>query len=234
MVAEPAADALLRLSRVSKRYQTGVEEVIACDDVSVEMLAGEVVWLRGASGSGKTTLIKVAAGIVAPDCGEVHVADKALDAGGAGAAARRRLTEIGIVFQDDLLIEEFTAHENVRLPLEAGHWRGDWDREAEDKLTLVGLGDLAGRRPTEMSGGQRQRVGIARALAGGKRLLLADEPTGSLDSRTSCSIFELFADLARRGVGVLVASHDPIFGAYAVRTWDIVDGRVDERAGGAR
>jgi putative ABC transport system ATP-binding protein len=140
-----------------------------------------------------------------------------------------RLNDIGVVFQDHNLIPEFDALENVSLPLRArGVPAREALREAQERLDQVGLAKLGQRFPRQLSGGQQQRVGIARALTGGKRILLTDEPTGSLDATNSASIFTLLRELADAGVCVVVASHDPHVLSVATRTVTMIDGKLSE------
>ena len=139
------------------------------------------------------------------------------------------MAEIGLVFQDDNLIPELTASENIELPLAAlGLTRQESRSQALDSLARVGIAELVDRRPSEMSGGQRQRVGIARALTGGRRLILADEPTGALDSRTSRQLYELLAELASDGMAVVMVSHDPAAEGYATRVATMLDSRLTQ------
>ncbi len=155
------------------------------------------------------------------------VAGQALGSLDEDARALLRLRSVGMVFQDDALIEEFTAAENVALALEArGVKSGAALSEAEMRLAAVGLEGLGPRRPDQLSGGQRQRVGIARALAGGRRIIVADEPTGSLDSETSARLFELITELCRGGVLAIVCSHDPLCADYADSVYEMTDGRL--------
>lgn len=188
---------------------------------------GEYVALLGASGSGKTTLLNVVGGLVAPTAGDVNVAGRQLTTLSETQRAELRLKEIGIVFQDNNLIAEFTAAENVMLPLRARGWSHQKANHAAHQLLLeVGLSGLESRKPVELSGGQKQRVGIARGLAGGRQILLADEPTGALDSVTSRSVFELLKTIAGHGVAVVVATHDPIVLDFASRMVSIQDGSI--------
>ncbi len=165
-----------------------------------------MVVVQGASGSGKSTLLSIMAGLELAEAGDVVVGDRDLRTCSGEERARLRLETVGVVFQDDLLIEEFTAAENVSLPYEArGFDRSDARTEAERWLENVGLRGLADRFPAELSGGQRQRVGIARALIGGRKILLADEPTGALDSATSRSCLGLLRDLCdHEGIAAVV------------------------------
>ncbi len=198
---------------------------MALGDVSLRIEPGEYVALLGASGSGKTTLLNVIGGLVLPTAGDVEVADQQVTGLGETDRARLRLNEIGIVFQDNNLIAEFTALENVMLPLRARGWSRQKADDASNRLLSdVGLKGLEGRKPAELSGGQKQRVGIARGLAGGRKVLLADEPTGALDSVSSRSVFELLKSIASDGVAVVVATHDPIVMGYASRVISMRDG----------
>lgn len=211
---------------VCVRFESEVETVIGLDRVSLSANAGEFVVLRGPSGSGKTTLLHAIGGLQSLDDGHVRVAGETVDATDEAKSAKMRLWHIGVVFQDHNLLPEFTALENVSLPLRAQGHGGDAGSLALEQLQRVGLGDRAQHRPAQLSGGQRQRVGIARALVGGRSVLLADEPTGSLDSATSTDIFTLLRELADNGITVIVASHDDRVVKYADRVIDLEDGRL--------
>lgn len=216
---------LLRLARVCRRFVSPAETVEAVRDVSLTAEAGEFVCLVGASGSGKSTLINLIAGLDVPDDGLVEVAGVDVGALGEGERAQLRLESIGVVFQDHQLVEEFTAAENVALPLEVrGMPSAQALAEAAGELARVGLTGLEDRRPSAMSGGQRQRVGIARALAGGRRIILADEPTGALDSENSQSLFELLARLSSEGTLVIVCTHDDLCRDFADSVYRMHDG----------
>lgn len=219
------------MQRLTKTYVDGPDVVRACDGVTLSVNAGELCLVRGPSGSGKSTMLLACAGLVAADEGTIMVNGRAVSGASEKERAAVRLDHIGVVFQDFLLVEEFCAMDNVLLPLEA---RGLSDREARREagrwLDAVGLGALTDRMPDQLSGGQRQRVGIARALAGGRRVVLADEPTGALDSVSSKEVFSLLARLADDGVAVVLASHDPQAAEVADRTFVMTDGRLDEIA----
>jgi ABC-type lipoprotein export system ATPase subunit len=223
------SSALIRLQGVKLGFQTEAEYVVALADVTLGLDEGDLLAVVGASGSGKTSLINVIAGLLAADEGAVLIAGTDLTPMSQNQRADVRLNDIGVVFQDHNLIPEFDALENVSLPLRA---RGVPPhaalREAEERLDQVGLSKLGRRYPRQLSGGQQQRVGIARALTGGKRILLTDEPTGSLDATNSASIFALLRELADAGVCVVVASHDPHVLAVATRTVTMIDGRLSE------
>ncbi|WP_319804712.1 ABC transporter ATP-binding protein [Nocardioides malaquae] len=203
------------------------ETVKAVDEVDLVAHRGEFIGLFGHSGSGKTTLLNLLAGLDMASSGELVVAGLQL----RGASEERRIElrreSIGMVHQSDYLIEEFTALENVCLPLEARGIRGKVaEEEAGELLSRVGLEGYRDRLPRQLSGGQRQRVGIARALTGGRQILLADEPTGALDSANSEAIFELLRGLCDEGRLVVVASHDPACRRHATRVISMLDGRI--------
>ncbi|WP_309617105.1 ABC transporter ATP-binding protein [Salinibacterium sp.] len=189
--------------------------------------AGDFLLLRGASGSGKSTLLNVIGGLQPLDSGEVLVAGTDVASADDDTLARLRLEHVGVVFQENNLIREFDASENVQLPLRARGFSGSAALEdAKTMLGSVGLGELARRMPSQLSGGQRQRVGIARALVGGRSVLLADEPTGALDSKNSLAIFRLLRTLADDGVCVVVASHDRAAERFASRMAQMSDGSL--------
>ena len=210
---------------VSLRFTSGPDAVTALEGVTVPFRHGELVAIMGASGSGKTSLLNVVAGLEAPDEGQVLIGSTDLASLSENARADVRLQEIGLVFQDDNLLPMLTARENVALPLRARGWTStDAVAEADVWLDRVGLAGMEERRPAEMSGGQRQRVGIARAVAGDRRILLADEPTGALDSATTRDVLALLREMADGGVCVVVVSHDDVVRDYADRVWTMRDG----------
>lgn len=213
--------------KVTRTYVSEAETVHAVDEVDMVAGGGEFVGLFGHSGSGKTTLLNLFAGLDLATSGDLVVAGLELTKQSDERLVRLRRETIGMVHQTDHLIEEFTAAENVALPLEAcGVAPAEALAEAAVLLERVGLPAHARRMPRQLSGGQRQRVGIARALTGGRQVLLADEPTGSLDSANSDAIFGLLRGLCDEGRLVVVASHDPACLRYATRVVDMVDGRI--------
>lgn len=219
------AEPVIRCVGVARRYVGAAETVVALDDVTIAVAPGEFVCVQGPSGSGKSTLLNVIAGLDSPDDGQVEVLGTRTDGLGEEERAAFRLENIGVVFQDDNLISEFTALENVMLPLEARGMAGARGAALES-LESLGVGALGNRLPAEMSGGQRQRIGIARAIVGGRRLLVADEPTGALDSRNSRALFEAVAELCRSGNSAIVATHDPLAQEFASRVVEMIDGRI--------
>jgi putative ABC transport system ATP-binding protein len=212
----------VRVERVSKSYG----RVRALRDVSLEVSPGEVVAITGPSGCGKTTLLNVIASMERPDSGQVTVDGTSITELTDTASYRR--DTIGIVFQLHHLMPMLTARANVELPLiAAGVPRSERHRRAEELLGEVGLNDRSEQRPAVLSGGERQRVAVARALVNGPRLLLADEPTGSLDSESGRRVLAVL-DRARerRGMTLIVASHDPLLGDRADRHLCMTDGQI--------
>ncbi|VEI03251.1 Lipoprotein-releasing system ATP-binding protein LolD [Acidipropionibacterium jensenii] len=229
-MVESSRPEVVRVESVTRTYVSQAGRVCAVDCASVSLMAGEMCAMLGASGSGKTTLLNIIAGLDVPDSGSVMVRGVALNGLSEKERARIRLENVAVVFQDDNLIAEFTARENIAIPLLArGMTFREADQRADDALQELGIGDLGDRPPADMSGGQRQRVGIARALAGEQSVLLADEPTGALDSKASRALFERLGGLAHdHGVCVLIATHDPLCTEYADRIVNVNDGRILE------
>ncbi len=220
---------MISLKNVTKIY--GREEadgVRALDGVSLEIGAGELVSLIGASGSGKSTLLNVVGGIDIPTRGSVHVDGREVTAIGDRELTLMRRDTIGIIFQFFNLMPTLTVLENVTLPAElAGVDREVSRRRAVSLLEAVGMGHRVEHSPHELSGGEMQRTAIARSLVNSPRILLADEPTGNLDSRTGEVVLALLSDLAaREGVTLLMATHDPTIAARAGRVIEMRDGRV--------
>ena len=204
-----------------------VEVVWGARDVSLVVHPYEFVCIYGASGSGKSTLLNLLAGLDLADSGRVEVLGQDVGQLDESGRTRMRLESVGVVFQEHNLVEEFTALENVALPVEAlGLSPGDATEAAAFQLARVGLAGLEARRPDQLSGGQRQRVGIARALVGDRRILLADEPTGALDSKSSADLFELLRKLCDDGLAAIVCSHDTMCREYADTLYEMIDGRL--------
>lgn len=211
---------------VRKSYGEGEMRLVAVDGVSLTVTAGEFVALMGASGCGKSTLLHVVAGLLDGAAGGVEVFGQEMVGRSERDRTALRLKDVGVVFQDHLLVPELTAVENVELPLVmAGVVRGEARAQAVQMLERVGLEGLQDRVPDRMSGGQRQRVGIARAMVGGRRVLLADEPTGNLDTDSSRAVVELVRQLCADGVAALVVTHDPRVAGAADRVLHMEDGR---------
>ncbi|MCL6423541.1 ABC transporter ATP-binding protein [Brachybacterium sp. JHP9] len=219
--------ALLELRQVTRTHGEGARQVIALDSVDLEVRPGEFLAVMGASGSGKSTLLHLAGGLALPTRGDVLVEGRSLPALSVADRAAMRRRTVGYVFQDFNLLPSLTAAENVAFPRELdGASVRDARAEAMEALASVGIADLADRRPHEMSGGQAQRVAIARAVVGPRRLLLADEATGALDSRTGQDVVALLRERADAGVAVVLVTHEPRFAAWADRTVHLRDGRL--------
>jgi len=201
--------------------------------IDLTVARGEFVALTGQSGSGKSTLLYLLGALDRPSHGQIFIEGDDASALDDDARARLRLEKLGFVFQFHFLLPEFTALENVMLPLlRRGLGKARSREQARETLEAVGLAGLESRRPGQLSGGQQQRVSIARALAGEPAVLLADEPTGSLDSESSARVFELFEEQSRaRKLTLVMVTHDPAFAARAPRQVVLKDGRIvsDER-----
>ena len=203
-------------------------EVHAVVDVDLDLEPGELVLLRGPSGSGKTTLLNLLGGLDRPSSGQVRLGDQELSTADDDALASLRSTRLGFIFQSFALLPMLTAAENIEVPLRVV--RADPELRAarvRELLELVGLAGHANQRPEELSGGQQQRVGIARALANRPAVLIADEPTGQLDSRTAIAMMQLIGGLVhQQGAAAIVSTHDPQLAAFADRTLELHDGRL--------
>jgi putative ABC transport system ATP-binding protein len=225
----------IQVSDVVKTYPLGAGEVIAVDHLSVDIAQGEFVAVVGRSGSGKTTLLNLLAGIDRATSGTVRVADAELGSLSESGLAAWRGQNIGLVFQFFQLLPTLTVAENVMLPMDFAKTIpvGERRDRAQHLLERVGVGDQADKLPATLSGGQQQRAAIARALANDPPLLLADEPTGNLDSTTAEAVLELFADLNADGRTIVVVTHEREIRSIAGRQVTLRDGRVvaDERTG---
>jgi putative ABC transport system ATP-binding protein len=217
--------ALLSLLGVTRDFGDGPARVHALRHADLEVEPGELVAIMGPSGSGKSTLLMIAGGLDAPSDGTVLVEGTDLGSLDADGLAVVRRTKVGYVFQELNLLAGLTAAENVAAPLELDGVRaGVANAEAIARLGEVGLAERSAAFPDDLSGGERQRVAIARALVGDRRLVLADEPTGSLDSETGATITALLRSLCDEGAAVVVATHDPGVAGAADRTLRIRDG----------
>jgi putative ABC transport system ATP-binding protein len=223
-----AAAPLIRLRGVRKEYPTAAGSFTALTDVDLEIARGEFVAVVGESGSGKSTLLSIVAGIDRPTAGEVHVGDTAVHALTEAEMSAWRGNAVGIVFQFFQLLPALTVAENVMLPMDfCDRWPSRERRaRALALLESVGVGDQADKLPSRLSGGQQQRVAIARALANDPPLLLADEPTGNLDSRTAGAMMELFTRIVAGGRTLILVTHAASAMRHATRAITIADGRV--------
>jgi putative ABC transport system ATP-binding protein len=218
---------VLELRRVSRTYGEGPAQVHALREVSLDVDAGMMVAVMGPSGSGKSTLLTIAGSLERPTSGQVLVAGQDLAAMSRDDRARLRRQVIGYVFQDFNLLPGLTAAENVALPLELDGIGARKARQASLRaLDALGLAERAGSFPDQLSGGERQRVAIARAVVGDRRLLLADEPSGALDSASAESVMRMIHAACQRGIAAVVVTHDAQLASWADRVVFIRDGRV--------
>lgn len=218
----------VRCVDLCKTYRQGDENIKALDHVSIEIDAGEFVCLSAPSGGGKTTLLNAIGGLDKPDSGEVYIAGQRIDNLSKGERANLRLRQIGFVFQAFNLIPVLTARENVEFVMQVqGVPADDRGKKALATLEEVGLAGLEDRLPGDMSGGQQQRVAVARAIVSRPALVLADEPTANLDSKTADGLIELFRVLnERHSTTFVIATHDQRVMSYAKRLISMLDGRI--------
>ena len=226
--AAPLSTNVIEIDALRKVYRIGAERVVALDHIDLKIARGEVCCLLGPSGSGKSTLLNMIAGLEKPTRGTIDVMGERITTMGETRLAKFRQRQMGFVFQAYNLLPSLTAIENVGLPLMfRGIGRRKRKKAAMKMLRMVGLHTHAKHKPTQMSGGQQQRVGIARAFVGNVPIILADEPTGNLDSKTTAEVMTLIIDRARTlGQTLLIVTHDIRIAAYADRVVHIFDGRV--------
>ena len=223
---------MIRLRGVNKSYQSGGAELQVLKDVDLTIREGELVSIMGASGSGKSTLLNILGLLDDHDAGTYHLADTLIQNLGERRAAQYRNRWIGFVFQSFNLLAFKSALENVALPLYyQGVPRKERNRLALEYLRKVDLENRAEHLPSQLSGGQKQRVAIARALIAKPKLVLADEPTGALDSVATRGVMDLLTELHRQGITIGLVTHDPAVAAYAARRVTIEDGRVRDDTG---
>ena len=223
-------DALIDIHQVTKTYESSGGPCQALKSIDLHVREGEFVAVVGKSGSGKSTLINMITGIDRPTTGEMWVVNAPIHAYNENQLAIWRGKSVGVVFQFFQLLPTLTVLENVMLPMDLSGCFNNGDREhnAMQRLAAVDIAEQAHKLPANLSGGQQQRVAIARALANDPPLIVADEPTGNLDSNTALAVVSLFEELARRGKTVLMVTHDPDLAQRANRLVRIADGRVVE------
>jgi putative ABC transport system ATP-binding protein len=220
-------EAVIELTDVTKIYRTGDIELKALDQVSLHVEAGEFVAIMGASGSGKSTMMNVIGCLDRPTSGRYVLSGRDVSGMRRGELARVRNSVLGFVFQQFNLLARTSALENVELPLEYGGVRGRSRRQkATAALQRVGLGNRMHHHPNQLSGGQQQRVAIARAIVNQPSVILADEPTGALDSRTSVEVMGIFQGLWREGITIVLVTHEQDVAAYASRVVVMRDGKI--------
>ena len=231
---QPGDDPVIRLEKLNRRYRMGTEHIDALGSVDLTVDRGDYLAIMGPSGSGKSTLMNIIGCLDTPTGGSYWLNGRPVSAMNEKQLARVRNTEIGFVFQTFNLLPRTTALANVEVPLiYAGMKRRERERRAKDALETVGLGNRMSHRPSEMSGGQRQRVAIARALVTHPSILLADEPTGNLDSITGREIMALFDRLHAEGNTLVVVTHEAHVAKHACRAIHLSDGNIvkDEQQG---
>ena len=220
---------ILELKNIYKNYMQGKLEVPVLKDISLQVEKGDFLSIMGPSGSGKSTLMNIIGCLDLPTSGSYELAGSDVLSLNENKLADLRLGTIGFVFQNFQLLPRMSALENVALPLVYAGIRKKVRRErAREALVRVGLEDRTSFNPTQLSGGQKQRVAIARAMVNKPKILLADEPTGALDSRSSAQVMELFQKLNEEGVTVVMITHDPGIAHHAKRIVDIFDGEISE------
>jgi putative ABC transport system ATP-binding protein len=221
--------ALIDLRNVVKTYETGAGHVDVLKGITLKVAAGELVGIVGPSGSGKSTLLNMITGIDRPTDGEVMVGGEAVHTLSQNRLARWRGRNVGVIFQFFQLLPTLTILENVMLPMDFCRVYGRRERRerAMQLLAHMGIGAHAHKLPSSLSGGEQQRAAIARALANDPPLLVGDEPTGNLDSKTAAVVFELFEALADEGKTLLIVTHDRSLSSRAERVLHILDGRLD-------
>ncbi len=221
-------DHIINLQEIVKNYYVGTVVVRALRSVTLDITRNEYVAIMGPSGSGKSTLMNLIGCLDTPTSGEYILNGKAVSQMEDNQLAEIRNMEIGFVFQTFNLLPRYTAHENVMLPLiYAGVPKSDRLKRAEEVLTSVGLADRITHKPNELSGGQRQRVAVARALINNPSIILADEPTGNLDSKTSIDIMNLLDEIHSRGNTIIVVTHEEDIALRAKRIIRLMDGEVE-------
>ncbi len=220
---------VIRLERIGKVFRTEEVETHALSDITMEIYPGEFVAVAGPSGAGKSTMLSILGLLERPSSGEYYLRGQPVSSLGVRERARLRNQEIGFIFQAFHLIGDLTVFENVELPLVyRGVAPAERRRRVEQALERVGLSDRSRHYPSQLAGGQQQRVAVARAIVGRPSVLLADEPTGNLDSKNGQAVMELLQQLHRDGATICMVTHDPRYARFAQRTLHLFDGRLVE------
>ncbi|ERP31377.1 ABC transporter ATP-binding protein [Chitinivibrio alkaliphilus] len=216
---------IITLDGVTKIYKRGIEEVHALDGISLSIAAGEYTAICGPSGSGKTTLLNVAGCMDHPTAGRVFVENQEVEAGSEAVLGEIRRSTIGFVFQQFFLIPTLTVQQNVALPLLFSHHKKE-EEEIAEILRRVGLGHRMKHLPRELSGGEMQRVAVARSLVNDPKVILADEPTGNLDTKNAEAVIELFEDLNSGGIAVIMVTHNTELAKRCGKVVSLEDGKI--------
>ncbi len=220
---------IIELKKVKKHYRMGEEVIRALDGIDVEIKEGDFIAIVGPSGSGKSTMMNMIGALDLATEGEIYLDDEDIEHLEESELAQIRGRKIGFVFQTFNLIPTLTAAENIMLPmLFQGISEDEKKERVEEILKKVGLGHRKNHLPNELSGGERQRVAIARALANNPEVILADEPTGNLDSKTGKEIMKIFSDLNKQGKTIILVTHDLNLTKYASKTLKLVDGKIEK------
>lgn len=220
---------IIEIKDVNKIYKMGEIEFYALKDINLTIYPGEFVVITGPSGSGKSTLMNIVGCLDIPSNGEVYLHDSDITKMSESNLARLRGKTIGFIFQQFNLMPSLTAYENITLPLEFQKYDvSEIEKEANRVLSLVNLKDRAHHLPKELSGGQQQRVAIARALSGNPEIILADEPTGNLDSKTGIFIMDFLKELHKKGKTIILVTHDLNVAKYGEKIVHIIDGKINK------
>ena len=220
---------MIKINSLSKEYVMGDNKLLALNDVTITINEGEFVSIMGSSGSGKSTLMNIIGCLDVPSSGDYFFRDNNISGYNSNKLAELRNKDIGFVFQNFNLLPRLNALENVILPLlYSGKNLKERNKLALDALEGVGLSDRINHRPNQLSGGQQQRVSIARAIAGSPKLILADEPTGALDSKTSLEIMKILNDLNSKGITIVLVTHENDIAKYGSRIIKMKDGKIIE------
>ena len=220
---------MIKINSLSKEYVMGDNKLLALNDVTITINEGEFISIMGSSGSGKSTLMNIIGCLDVPSSGDYFFRDNNISSYNSNKLAELRNKDIGFVFQNFNLLPRLNALENVILPLlYSGKNLKERNKLALDALEGVGLSDRINHRPNQLSGGQQQRVSIARAIAGSPKLILADEPTGALDSKTSLEIMKILNDLNSKGITIVLVTHENDIAKYGSRIIKMKDGKIIE------